>query len=85
MNAIGQGFKSLFTGAVDVPAQINATVTLPDVPTTLLDLIPRVPLRGGNTFEYLRQTVKDNNAGRAGPGARADEHLHLCPDGGPPP
>lgn len=57
-----QGAKALFTGPVGTPAMIDTAVTLPQVPNTLLDLLQRVPLKGTDSYEYLRQTVRDNKA-----------------------
>ena len=58
--ASGLGVKALLTGQIDTPPAVEV-VALPDVPTTLLDLIPRASLNE-QTFSYLRQTVKDENA-----------------------
>lgn len=58
------GAKSIITGSVGVPSPIFTDITkLAPVPTRLLDLlVDRVPLAGTNTFSFLRQTVRTNNA-----------------------
>lgn len=55
------GIKALTSGSIDVPAIVEPVVDLPVRPTRILDLIPRRPLTE-NTYEYLRQTVRTNNA-----------------------
>lgn len=63
VNGSPLGVKALFTGPVRVPAAVDLTDTGQPTPGgRLLDLIPRRELTGGNTFEYLRQTAKQNNA-----------------------
>ncbi|MEU7807887.1 phage major capsid protein [Micromonospora chalcea] len=55
------GVKALTSGSIDVPSIVEPIVELPARPTRILDLIPRQRLTG-NTYEYLRQTVRTNNA-----------------------
>lgn len=55
------GIKALTSGSIEVPAIVEPIVDLPVRPTRILDLIPRRPLTE-NTYEYLRQTVRTNNA-----------------------
>lgn len=58
--ARGLGTKALLTGEVTTPPAVEIA-DLPDVPTTLLDLIARDPLDSSH-FAFLRQTVKTQNA-----------------------
>lgn len=59
--ATGQlGLKSLLSGTIDTPPAVEIE-PLPDVPTALLDLIPRHSV-GANTYSYLRQSARTNNA-----------------------
>lgn len=62
MRAAGDGMavKSLLSGAVSTPSAVEVAA-LPDVPTRLLDLVPRQELAEA-TFAYLRQTAKENAA-----------------------
>lgn len=55
------GVKALLTGEVSTPPAVEVS-SLPDVPTRLLDLIPREPL-DANTYAYLRQVVRDEHPG----------------------
>lgn len=55
------GIKALTSGSIDVPAIVEQVVELPVRPTRILDLIPRRRLTD-NTYEYLRQTARTNNA-----------------------
>jgi hypothetical protein len=55
------GVKSILSGQVSVPSVVEV-VALPDRPTSLLDLIPRVEQTEGNSYSYLRQVVKTNKA-----------------------
>ena len=62
------GRKSLVTGTVGVAAPIATDpLELPASPMSILDLVPAKPLGGGfeagNTFSFLRQTTRSNNAG----------------------
>lgn len=61
------GVKALFTGEVDTPPAVEVA-PLPSMPVRLLDLIPKKGLTE-NTFEYLRQVVKTNNAAPVADGA----------------
>jgi HK97 family phage major capsid protein len=68
------GQKSLISGSVGVPAPIETDViTMTDAPRTLLELIPAKGLGGGfgtgNTFSYLKQTVRTHNAAPVPDGA----------------
>lgn len=61
------GEKSLVSGSIGVAVPlVTDIVTLSDAPRTLLDLIPVKPLAGGfgtgNSYSYLKQTVRTNNA-----------------------
>lgn len=59
------GSKALISGSVDVPSVIGQPVEIVTRPRTILDLIqtPSSPADGnGNTFQYLRQTTRTNNA-----------------------
>lgn len=55
------GVKALLTGQVETPPAVPVAA-LPDVPSTFLDMLPKVPQNSGNTFSYLRQVTRDNNA-----------------------
>ncbi|PCE15901.1 hypothetical protein AUC47_10265 [Microbacterium sp. SZ1] len=59
------GSKALISGSIDVPSIIGQPVETVTRPRTILDLIqtPSSPANGnGNTFQYLRQTARTNNA-----------------------
>ncbi|KQQ98425.1 hypothetical protein ASF72_18455 [Arthrobacter sp. Leaf141] len=61
------GQKSLITGSIGVPAPIETDIiTMSEAPRSLLELIPAKGLTGGygtgNSFSFLRQTVRTNNA-----------------------
>ncbi len=61
------GQKAVVTGTYGIPNVIDAdVVSIGRVPTSLLDLLDVVGAKsdgsGGNTFSYLRQTVRTNNA-----------------------
>ena len=62
-SASGMGLKSLFNGAlaVDDPIITEYSV-IPEVPTTLLDLIPVVGASEGSRVNFLRMVTKDDNA-----------------------
>jgi HK97 family phage major capsid protein len=56
------GVKALSTGGIDIPSVVEPVVVKPVDPVRVLDLlINRKPLTG-NEFEYLRQSVRTNNA-----------------------
>lgn len=60
------GQKGVISGDYGVPIALGE-VRIPEQATTLLDLLPRMGLDGngspgGNTFSYVRQTVRTNNA-----------------------
>lgn len=54
------GVKALLTGEITTPPAVEV-VDLPAEPSNLLELIPRA-LLAEQTFSYLRQTVRTNNA-----------------------
>lgn len=67
MTAEVDGQKALVSGSIGVPSPIETgIVTMSEPPRSLLDLIPTKGLGGGfdagNTFTFLRQTVRTNNA-----------------------
>lgn len=61
------GVKALLTGEVTTPSAVEVA-DLPELPTRLLDLVPRQEL-DEHTFSYLRQTVRTNNAASVADGA----------------
>lgn len=68
------GQKTLVTGTIGVPSPLETdVVTLSTTPRSLLELIPVRPMRGGfgvgNSFSFLRQTVRTNNAAPVPDGA----------------
>jgi HK97 family phage major capsid protein len=68
------GQKSLITGSIGVPAPIETDIiTMSEAPRSLLELIPAKGLTGGygtgNSFSFLRQTVRTNNAAPVADGA----------------
>ncbi|WP_162943628.1 phage major capsid protein [Arthrobacter celericrescens] len=73
MNVDGQ--KSLVTGTIGVPVPIaTEVVTMSAAPRSLLELLPVRPLTSdgfstGNSFTFLRQTVRTNNAAPVADGA----------------
>ena len=74
MTAGNGGEKALVSGSIGVPNVIDPNVVrVGVVPRTILDLIGIRPARsngqGGNTFTYLRQTVRTNNAAPVADGA----------------
>jgi HK97 family phage major capsid protein len=57
------GLKAITTGGVDVPQPLGIVAEITPAPARVLDLlIDRQPVTG-NEFEYLRQTLRTNNAG----------------------
>ena len=69
MPADTAGRKSLVSGTIGLPSPIAPeVVNISQVPRRILDLLPRralepgQPYGGGNTFTYLKQTVRTNNA-----------------------
>jgi HK97 family phage major capsid protein len=61
------GQKAITSGSYGVPNVISPDITTPgEVPTAILDLIEVLPAAsdgsGGNSFTFLRQTVRTNNA-----------------------
>lgn len=70
MRGAATGEKAIVSGSIDVGAPIDSSINvLPDVATTILDLIPRKGISGTNEFSFLRQTVRDNNAAPVADGA----------------
>ena len=70
MRGTSDGQKAVVSGSIDIGAPIDSAINvLPDVATTILDLIPRKPVSGTNEFSYLRQTVRTNNAAPVADGA----------------
>lgn len=68
------GQKALVSGSIGVPNVIDPNVVrIGTVPTAILDLLPMRPAdsvgEGGNTFSFLRQTVRTNNAAVVADGA----------------
>lgn len=58
----GEGQKALVSGTIGTATVIDPNVVeLPRVPRRLVDLIPTRGIES-NTFEYVRQTVRTNNA-----------------------
>ena len=64
------GRKALVSGTIGLPSPISPEVVgISQVPRRILDLLPRRPLEagipfgGGNSFTFLRQSVRTNNAG----------------------
>ncbi|HWL64387.1 MAG TPA: phage major capsid protein [Actinomycetota bacterium] len=56
------GVKALSTGGIDIPSAVELAVPKPVEPVRVIDLlVSRKPLEG-NEFEFLRQTVRTNNA-----------------------
>lgn len=74
MTAEIDGQKSLITGSIGVPSPIETdVVTMSEAPRSLLELIPAKGLGGGfgtgNSFSFLRQTTRTNNAAPVADGA----------------
>ncbi|PVZ53032.1 phage major capsid protein [Arthrobacter sp. H-02-3] len=74
MTAEIDGQKSLVSGSIGVPSPIETDiVTMSAAPRSLLELIPAKGLGGGfdtgNSFSFLRQTVRTNNAAPVADGA----------------
>lgn len=68
------GQKALVSGTVGVANVIDPEVVrIGTVPTAILDLMEKIPDTspgmGGNTFSYLRETVRTNNAAPVADGA----------------
>ena len=69
MPADAAGRKSLVSGTIGLPSPIAAeVVNISQVPRRILDLLPRraldagQPYGGGNTYTFLRQSVRTNAA-----------------------
>jgi HK97 family phage major capsid protein len=74
------GVKALSTGGIDVPQVVESVVTKPVEPARVLDLlINRRPLEG-NEFEYLRQTVRTNNAAPVADGGTKPTSVYTFED-----
>lgn len=74
MTAEIDGQKSLITGSIGVPSPIETdVVAMSEAPRSLLELIPAKGLGGGfgtgNSFSFLRQTTRTNNAAPVADGA----------------
>jgi HK97 family phage major capsid protein len=74
MTAEIDGQKSLITGSIGVPSPIETdVVTMSEAPRSLLELIPARGLGGGfgtgNSFSFLRQVTRTNNAAPVADGA----------------
>lgn len=69
--AASTGQKALISGAYDVGSVIQPGIDqLPSYPRRVLDLlVGRRAVTEGNTFSYLRQTVRTNNAAPVADGA----------------
>lgn len=75
------GQKSLITGSIGVPAPIETDIiTMSEAPRSLLELIPAKGLSGGygtgNSFSFLRQTIRTNNAAPVPDGALKPTSLY---------
>ena len=67
--AVGEsGVKAISTGGIDTPALIGPVVEKV-TPTRILDLITDRVEISGNEFEYIRQSVRTNNAAPVADGA----------------
>lgn len=74
------GVKALTTGGIDIPQVIESVVTKPVEPARVLDLlVNRRPLEG-NEFEYLRQSVRTNNAAPVADGATKPTSVYTFED-----
>lgn len=73
------GVKALTSGTIEIPAPIAPIVDLPGRPTSLLDLIPRRRLTS-NTFEFIRQTLRTNNAAPVADGATKPTSAYTVTD-----
>lgn len=58
------GAKALVTGSLDVPTPIDTEVVrMAEYPTRVLDLlVDRVPIANTNTFSFVQQAVRTDNA-----------------------
>ena len=63
------GQKALVTGGTGTSDLVVGLSALPQVPNTLLSVIPQVRLTSPPTYRYLRQTVRTNNAAPVAAGA----------------
>jgi HK97 family phage major capsid protein len=75
------GIKALIGTTVDTPAVITNPVLLPEVPTSVLDLIPTSPFQQNgtdttNTFTYARQTTRTNNAAAVADGGQKPTSIY---------
>jgi HK97 family phage major capsid protein len=71
-DAVVQRVKDLTpSGSVTVPSLTTGIVRIEDRPVRLLDVIPfGPPLRGTDTYAYMRETVRTHNAAPVAKGAR---------------
>lgn len=64
------GMKSLVSGSVGTTTVLDPAVNaMGTLPTSLLDLLAVQTVEGSNTFGYLRQTTRTNNAAPVADGA----------------
>ena len=72
------GRKAVISGTYEVGSTILSGIErMPDYPTRLLDLlVNRKPMAEGNTFTFLRQSARTNNAAPVADG-RTQAHLGL--------
>lgn len=73
------GVKAITTGGIDVPSIVDPTVPIPSLPARLLDLIPAKKVEG-NEYEYLRQTVRTNNASTVADGGTKPTSVYTFED-----
>lgn len=58
------------SGSIVVPSLIGSLIRDPQRPTSLLALVPTSPLRGADTWWYLKETVYTNNAAAVAAGSQ---------------
>lgn len=74
------GVKALTTGGIDVPQVVESVVTKPVEPSRVLDLLVNRKAIPGNEFEFLRQTVRTNNAAPVADGALKPTSVYTFED-----
>lgn len=79
------GRKAVVSGTVGVPNVIDPEIVrIGQVPTNLLDLVSARPAttdgNGGNSFSFLRQTVRTNNADPVADGALKPTSVYSITD-----
>lgn len=62
LHRLGGEARAIASGSVDVPTLVETEVAEMERPTRLLDLLINRKALQSNAFEYLRQTVRTNNA-----------------------